>query len=78
MGQGEGHGGKRQGAGRKKQDRPPNGAVATKVLAAVKVEEKWKRIIAIETEKAETKGITSGLRETLKYLENRSGTAWTP
>jgi hypothetical protein len=65
-------GGARPGAGRKKTERPTNSAVATAVLAEVKVKEKWKLIIAIETEKAETKGVTSGLRETLKYLENRS------
>jgi hypothetical protein len=68
-------GGKRTGAGRPKQDRPTNSAVATRVLAQVKVEQLWLRIIQHEVSKLEAdpgKSFTGALRETLKYLENRS------
>jgi hypothetical protein len=67
-------GGKRIGAGRPKQ-RPTSSAVATRVLAVVKVEQLWVRIITHELAKLDAdpgKAFTGALRETLKYLENRS------
>jgi hypothetical protein len=61
--------------GRPKAERLTDNKVATRVLAQVKVEKLWLRIIAIEVQKIEadpTKASTGQLRETLKYLENRS------
>lgn len=43
-----GQGGKRTGAGRKKQDRPTNSAVAAKVLAKAKAEDLWLSMIDLE------------------------------
>ena len=41
-------GGKRAGAGRKKQERPTNANVATRVLAAAKAEQLWLSLIDLE------------------------------
>ena len=41
-------GGKRAGAGRKKQDRPTNASVATRVLAQAKAEQLWLSLIDLE------------------------------
>jgi len=65
------HGGKRSGAGRKKQERPVDGNVARKIKARIKAEEKWVRLCEIAAEKAETTGNTADLRNALEYLDNR-------
>lgn len=41
-------GGKREGAGRKKQERPTNVSVATRVLAQAKAEQLWLEMIDLE------------------------------
>ena len=64
-------GGKREGAGRKKQERPVDGNVARKIKARIKAEEKWVRLCEIATEKAEETGNTADLRNALEYLDNR-------
>ena len=64
-------GGKREGAGRKKQERPVDGNVARKIKARIKAEEKWVRLCEIAAEKAETTGNTADLRNALEYLDNR-------
>ena|ERR1035441_2564944 len=58
--------------GRPKVARATTPSIAAKVLNDIRVEQKWKQIIEIETTNAETKFTTAGLRETLKYLENRA------
>ena len=76
-------GGKRDGAGRHKRDcgcdkcktkhgdRPVDGNVARRIKAKIKAEEKWIRIVAIETELMEKTGKTAPLRTSLIYLDNR-------
>ena len=64
-------GGKREGAGRKKQERPVDGNDARKIKARIKAEEKWVRLCEIATEKAEETGNTADLRNALEYLDNR-------
>ena len=64
-------GGKREGAGRKKQERPVDGNVARKIKARIKAEEKWVRLCEIATEKAEETCNTADLRNALEYLDNR-------
>ena len=64
-------GGKREGAGRKKQERPVDGNVARKIKARIKAEVKWVRLCEIAAEKAETTGNTADLRNALEYLDNR-------
>jgi hypothetical protein len=44
----DGRGGKRAGAGRKKQERPTNANVAQKVLAKAKAEDLWLAMIDLE------------------------------
>ena len=47
-------------------------SLAARLLAEIKIEQKWKRLIEIETELAEEKQRTEPLRTTLKYLECRA------
>lgn len=59
--------------GRKKADRPTNANVAAKVLAQAKAEKLWLEIIEYEKKNlTDPRGSTTGLREALKYLENRA------
>ena len=65
-------GGKRAGAGRPKVERSTTPSLAARLLAEIKIEQKWKRLIEIKTELAEEKQRTEPLRTTLKYLECRA------
>lgn len=59
--------------GRPKAERPTDNKVATRVLAQVKAEKLWIEIIEFEKQNLkDPRGSTTGLREALKYLENRS------
>lgn len=59
--------------GRKKSERPTNANVAAKVLAEAKAEKLWLEIIEYEKQNlSDPRGSTTGLREALKYLENRA------
>ena len=67
-------GGKRDGAGRRKVERPTDSGVAARVLAKVDAENQWTRIITVERARIDAdpqKASTAALRETLKYLECR-------
>ena len=63
-------GGARAGAGRKKVERPVDGNLARKLKAQIKAEEKWLRIIEIETALLE-QNKTEPLKRTLMYLDDR-------
>ena len=67
-------GGARAGAGRKKAERLTDNKVATRVLAQAKVEKLWLEMIERDLAhmRDPQRGSSAGLRETLKYLENRS------
>jgi len=76
-------GGKREGAGRHKRDcgcekckskhgkRPVDGDLARRIKGKIKAEQKWLRIIEIETELMEKTGKTAPLRTSMIYLDNR-------
>jgi hypothetical protein len=64
-------GGKREKAGRKKQERPVDSNLARKIKAQIGAEAKWLRIIEIETRTMEEKGHTGPLKASLIYLDNR-------
>lgn len=64
-------GGKRENAGRRKQDRPVDGNLARKIKAKIKAEEKWLLVIELATQKAHQTLHTTDLRNALEYLDNR-------
>ncbi len=64
-------GGKREGAGRRKQERPLDGNLARKIKAKIKAEEKWILVVELATEKAKKTGNTADLRHALEVLDNR-------
>src|SRR5208282_6573344 len=64
-------GGKREGAGRKKQERPLDGNLARKIKSKVKAEEKWILVVNLATNKALRTENTADLRNALEYLDNR-------
>lgn len=76
-------GGKRTGAGRHKRDcscekckekrgsRPIDGGLARRIKAKIKAEEKWLRIIVVETQLMEMQGKTEPLKRSLIYLDAR-------
>jgi len=67
--------GKGKKIGRPKAERLTDNKVATRVLAQAKVEQLWIKIIDFELAKIHgdpERASSNSLRETLKYLENRS------
>jgi hypothetical protein len=64
-------GGKREGAGRRKSERPVDGNVARKIKARIQAEEKWVLLVNLATTKAVETGHTADLRNALEYLDNR-------
>jgi hypothetical protein len=64
-------GGKREGAGRRKQERPVDGNLARRIKAKIKAEEKWLLVVQLATEKAIKTGNTSDLRHALETLDDR-------
>lgn len=64
-------GGKREGAGRRKRERPVDGNLARKIKAKIKAEEKWLLVVELATEKAKKTGNTADLRHALEVLDNR-------
>jgi hypothetical protein len=64
-------GGKREGAGRRKQERPVDGNLARKIKAKVGAETLWVEVVEIATAKARRTENTADLRHALEYLDNR-------
>ena len=64
-------GGKRENAGRRKQERPVDGNLARKLKAQIKAEALWLELIGLAAAKARATGHTTDLRHALEYLDNR-------
>lgn len=64
-------GGKRDGAGRRKQERLVDGNVARRIKGQVKAEALWVETVLIAANKARSTGHTADLRQCLEYLDDR-------
>lgn len=64
-------GGKRAGAGRRKQERPVDANVARKIKTRIQAEDKWVEIAEIAYAKAKKSSNTADLCRILMYLDAR-------